>query len=298
MKRRIGFIGLGTMGRPMAENLLKAGFDLTVYARRPEPAQEMVKLGATSAGSPAAVAQKSEIVVTIVTADRDVEEVILGEQGVLGRMSDGGIIADMSTIMPSTIRRIGETAAARGVQILDAPVSGGDTGAQAGTLSIMVGGDANALEACRPIFEAMGENIFHVGGPGMGQTAKIVNNLLGGITMAAIGEAFAMGVKAGADPEVLFQVVEKSSGNSAVLQARIGHLLRGDREPGFMLDLMKKDIGLALNMGKELESPLPLGAIAYQLYSGASVKGLGRKDMVAVCALLEELAGVQIAREE
>lgn len=281
----------------MAENLLKAGFDLTVYARRPEPAEEMVKLGATSVGSSEEVARRSEVMITIVTADPDVEEVILGERGALEGMSEGGIIVDMSTIMPSTIRRIGAKAAERGVFVLDAPVSGGDTGAQAGTLSIMVGGDAEILEECRPIFEAMGENIFHVGGPGTGQIAKIVNNLLGGITMAAIGEAFAMGVKAGADPEVLFKVVEKSSGNSAILQARIDHLLRGYREPGFMLDLMKKDIGLALNMGKELESPLPLGAITYQLYSGASVKGLGRKDMVAVCSLLEELAGVQIARE-
>ena len=296
---RVGFIGLGTMGLPMAKNLKKAGFDLCVHARRPEPVKEMTALGARSLPSPKEVGQNSDIVITIVTADPQVDEVILGENGLLWGMKEGGIIVDMSTISPMTIRKISKTASERDIKVVDAPVSGGDVGAEAGTLTIIAGGDKEDVERCRPLFEAMGENIFHVGGVGTGQIVKIVNQLIGGITMAAIGEGLVLGAKAGADPKVMRQVISVSSGNSALFQARVaGFLLEDHFQPGFMLDLMKKDVGLAMAMGKEMDIPMPLGSIAYELYAAASAMDLGTKDFSAVCKVLEKMARTHIVKRE
>lgn len=295
MPPKIGFIGLGTMGLPMAKNLLKAGFDLTVYARRPEPAAEVCALGARSADSPRAVAEQVEVVITIVTADPDVRAVILGENGALAGMKAGGVIVDMSTISPMTIQEIARIAEAKGVEVMDAPVSGGDTGAKAGTLTIIAGGKKETFERCRPIFQAMGKNIFHVGGVGVGQVVKIANQVIGGTILAVVSEALVMGVKAGADPEVLRQVISVSSGNSNLFQARVGDFMLKDQfQPGFMLDLMKKDMGLALEIGKTLSVPMPVGAAAYQHYAAGTSMGVGREDFSAVCKAVEKMAGAQI----
>ncbi|OGG46421.1 MAG: hypothetical protein A3F84_05260 [Candidatus Handelsmanbacteria bacterium RIFCSPLOWO2_12_FULL_64_10] len=295
MTPKIGFIGLGAMGLPMAKNLIKAGFDLTVYARRPEPAAEVRALGARSADSPRAVAEQVEVVITIVTADPDVRAVILGEGGALAGMKAGGIIVDMSTISPMTIQEIARIAEAKGVEVMDAPVSGGDTGAKAGTLTIIAGGKKGTFERCRPIFEAMGKNIFHVGGVGVGQVVKIANQVIGGTILAVVSEALVMGVKAGADPEALRQVIGVSSGNSNLFQARVGDFMLKDQfQPGFMLDLMKKDIGLALEIGKTLSVPMPVGAAAYQHYAAGTSMGVGREDFSAVCKAVEKMAGAQM----
>ncbi len=295
MSIKVGFIGLGTMGLPMAKNLLKAGFDLTVFARRPEPADAVRALGARSVDSPREVAAEVELVITIVTSDPEVRAVILGPEGVLEGMQAGGIVVDMSTISPMTIQEVAGLAHEKGVEVMDAPVSGGDTGAKAGTLTIIAGGKKETFDRCRPVFEAMGKNIFHVGGLGIGQVVKIANQLIGGTTMAVISEAFVMGVKAGADPEVLKQVIGVSTGNSTLFQARVGDFLLKDHfEPGFMLDLMKKDVGLALEIGKALSVPLPVGAAAYQDYAAGTTMGVGREDFSAVCKAVEKMADVQI----
>ncbi|MDP6776711.1 MAG: NAD(P)-dependent oxidoreductase [Candidatus Latescibacteria bacterium] len=297
---KIGFVGLGIMGKPMAKNLLKAGHDLTFYARRPEVVEEMQAEGATSVGSARAVAEATDIVITIVTADPELREVILGAGGVLEGASEDELIVDMSTISPLTIREVAEVAGGKGVRVMDAPVSGGDVGAIAGTLTIIAGGEAEDFERCRGIFSAMGsdENIFHVGGIGVGQTVKIINQLIGGINMAAIAEGLVLGIRAGADPEVMREVIGVSSGNSNLFQARVGDfLLKDDFEPGFMLDLMKKDMGIAVDLGKALDVPVPLGAAAYQMYAAASGLGAGALDFSAVCRAIEQLTGVRIGRK-
>ncbi len=294
---KVGFIGLGIMGKPMAINLIKAGYDLTIYARRPEVIREMEGLGAKAVESPAAVAEATEIVITIVTADPEVREVILGENGVLEGASEGNLIVDMSTISPLTIREIAEKAGSTGVAVMDAPVSGGDMGAINGTLTIIAGGEAKDFERCRGMFTAMGkeENIFHVGSVGVGQTVKIVNQLIGGINMAAIAEGMVLGIRAGADPEVMRQVISVSSANSTLFQIRVSDfLLANSFAPGFMLDLMKKDLAIGVDLGKALNVPMPIGAATYQMYAAASGLGAGNLDFSAVCRAAEHLSGTEI----
>ncbi len=295
---KIGFVGLGIMGKPMCHNLLKAGFDVTFYARKDAVVAEMERAGATFAPSSRAVGETADIVITIVTADPEVREVILGEEGVLEGVSEGDLIVDMSTISPLTIREVATRASQRGVRVMDAPVSGGDIGAINGTLTIIAGGEKDDFDRCEGLFDAMGnrDNVFHVGGVGIGQTVKIVNQLLGGIAMAAISEALALGVKAGADPDVMQRVIGVSSGNSSTFQSRVADfLLKGQYAPGFMLDLMKKDIGIGVEMGRALNVPVPLGAMAYQLYAAASNSGAGELDFSAVSKAIETLSGVRIS---
>ncbi len=294
---KIGFIGLGIMGLPMAKNLLKAGFDLAFYARRAEVIEEMEEAGARAVDSSRAVAEQTDIIITIVTADPQVRDVVLGPDGVLEGASAGKLIVDMSTISPLTIQEIAAEAARKGVRVVDAPVSGGDTGAIAGTLTIIAGGAAEDVERCRPLFEAMGneENIFHVGPLGVGQAVKIVNQVIGGVNMAMIAEGLCLGIKAGADPEVMRQVISVSSGNSTLFQMRVADFLLEDRfDPGFMLDMMKKDVGLAVGLGKEMNVPVPIGAAAYQMYALASHLGAGSEDFSAVCRAAEHLTGIKI----
>jgi 3-hydroxyisobutyrate dehydrogenase len=298
---KIGFIGLGIMGKPMAINLLKAGFDLTFFARRPEVIKEMEAAGGKFAESSRAVAEATDIVITIVTADPEVREVILGPEGVLDGASEGMLIVDMSTISPLTTREVSEAAAKKGVRMMDAPVSGGDTGAINGTLTIIAGGEKSDLERCTGIFSAMGnkENIFHVGAVGVGQTVKMVNQFIGGINMAAIAEGLTLGIRAGADPEMMRQVIEVSSGNSTLFKNRAkDFILKDSFEPGFMLDLMKKDLGIGVDLGKALNVPVPIGAAAYQMYAAASGLGEGQQDFSAVCRAMARLTGVTIGKSD
>ncbi len=295
---KIGFIGLGIMGKPMAQNLMQAGYPLFFYARRPEVIQEMTAAGAVFMSSPKAVAESTAIVMTIVTADAQVREVMLGPDGVLEGAYEGQLIVDMSTISPITIREIADIAAKNGAHVMDAPVSGGDTGAKTGTLTIIAGGSREDFNRCLEILRVLGkeENIFHVGQVGTGQTVKMVNQFIGGITIAAIAEALVLGIKAGADPEEMCRVISVSSGNSALFQARAqDYLLKNYFEPAFFLDLMKKDMDIGITMAKTLNVPTPIGAAAYQMFLAASGMGMGKMDFSAVCKAIETLSGVKIA---
>jgi 3-hydroxyisobutyrate dehydrogenase len=294
---RIGFIGIGVMGKPMCLNLRKAGFPLTIFARRPEAAREVVDAGATIVDSSRAVAEASDVVITMLTSSPDVEEVVLGPNGVLEGVREGMAVVDMSTIAPATSKRVAAACAERGVAFLDAPVSGGSQGAEAGTLTIMVGGEAAIFERLRPVFAAMGspDNILHVGPVGAGEVIKLVNQHLCGVIAAATLEAFVLGVKAGADVETMARVVGASSGGNWQLANPIRlRAFSGTFEPGFFTDLLVKDLGLIMDLGEELHVPLTLGAVAKQLYEGARAQGYGRSDYTAVVRPLEDLVGVQV----
>ena len=292
---KIGFIGLGTMGRPMAKNLLRAGHTLVFYARRAEVVDEFTALGARRAGSPAEVMQAAEIVITIVTADPQLEEVVLAPHGLLAGATPGKLLVDMSTVSPTTERELGRRLRAAGVALIDAPVSGGPWGAESGTLAIMVGGEAADVERARPALEAMGKHIFHVGPLGAGQTVKLVNQLVAGGIMALVGEGFVAAKAAGADLDALADVMALSSGNSAVFEARGKKFLLANRyTPGFMTELMHKDVALAVDMAGQLGVPTPVAAQALEQYQAAIRLGHGRDDFAAVGHVCVQAAGVKI----
>lgn len=290
----VGFIGLGTMGRPMARNLLRAGHRLVFYARRPEVAQEFTSAGAVRADTPAAVAKAADLVITIVTADAQVTEVALGPGGVVEGAAPGKLLVDMSTIGPETTRRVGEQLSQAGMSMLDAPVSGGPAGAEKATLAIMVGGQAADFERARPVLEAMGKHMFHVGPLGAGQTIKLVNQLIGAGIMALIGEGLVLAKAAGADLETTADVISVSSGNSTLFEARAKKFILADQyQPGFTTELMRKDLGLALEMGEQLRIPLPVSAAAFQQYTAALNQGLAAEDFASVAKVYQQAAGVR-----
>lgn len=291
---RVGLIGLGAMGLPMGRNLLKAGFELTVWARRPESATEILAEGAVWAASPRELAERSDVVVLMVTNSPDVQQLVL-DAGVLDGAAPGSVIVDMSTIAPAVSRSLAAACAARNVTFLDAPVSGGTQGAAAGTLTIMVGGEAETLERVRPVLDAMGARIFHVGPSGAGEVAKLVNNVLVGVIAAATAEALVLGVKAGGDAEVMAQVVGASTGASWQLVNQFPlRAFNGSFRPGFMTNLLAKDLGLALDLGDEIGAPLFLTALTRQLYGEAQAKGYGADDYTSILRILESVAGVNV----
>lgn len=271
---RIAFIGLGNMGGPMAANLAKAGHAVRVFDLVPAAVQAAVDAGATAAHSALDTLTDAEIVISMLPASRHVEGVYLGDDGLLGDIPGGALVIDCSTIAPATARKVAEAAAARGLQMLDAPVSGGTAGAQAGTLTFIVGGEEEALERARPILQAMGKNIFHVGASGAGQVAKLCNNMALGVIMAVTGESIALGVAHGLDPKVLSQMMAVSTGRSwatEVCNPWPGVL---DNAPasrgysgGFGSDLMLKDMGLAVEAAMSVGASIPLGELARNLYS-------------------------------
>jgi len=234
------------MGKPMCLNLLKAGFPLTVYNRTTARTDEVVAAGAGRADSPQQVAEKSDVIITMVTDSPDVEQVITAENGVLNGLKTGSVVIDMSTISPSVTRRLAEEIGQRGCSMLDAPVSGGDVGAKAGTLAIMVGGDAQVLERCRPVFMAMGKTITHVGGPGMGQTVKLCNQILVSVTNLAVSEAVRFAQTAGVDPLTMIEATKNGAAGSWQLSNLGPRMAQEDFAPGFMIDLQQKDLRLAL----------------------------------------------------
>jgi 3-hydroxyisobutyrate dehydrogenase len=291
---RVGLIGLGAMGLPMGRNLLKAGFELTVWARRPEIATEILAEGAVWAASSRELAERSDVVVLMVTNSPDVQQLVL-EAGVLDGVAPGSVIVDMSTIAPAVSRSLAAACAARNVTFLDAPVSGGTQGAAAGTLTIMVGGEAESLERVRPVLDAMGARIFHVGPSGAGEVVKLVNNVLVGVIAAATAEALVLGVKAGGDAEVIAQVVGASTGASWQLANQFPlRAFNGSFRPGFMTNLLAKDLGLALDLGDEIGAPLFLTALTRQLYGEVQAKGYGADDYTSILRILESVAGVSV----
>jgi betaine-aldehyde dehydrogenase len=293
MGKRVGFIGLGTMGLPMASNLLAAGHAVRGYDVDAARVHALEEKGAGAAGSAREAAEGVEVVISMLPASRHVLAAMLGPEGAVAGLAPGTTVLEMSTIDPATTRRVAEAVTARGCRMLDAPVSGGSIGARDATLTIMVGGEAEVVEAQRDLLGALGARIVHCGPIGMGETVKLANNLLAGTTMVAVAEAFALGLRGGADPRILLEVIQNSSGNCWSLRnTPVPGLVPGapvnqDFAPGFMVDLMHKDLGLALGAGADLGLPLTLTAVAHQLYGLASRHGYGKLDMSAVAKLLE-----------
>jgi 3-hydroxyisobutyrate dehydrogenase len=295
MAERIGFIGLGIMGRGMARNLLKGGFAPTVWNRTASRADELAAEGAAVGENPADVAAKSDIVITCVSDTPDVEQVILGEQGVIHGAKDGLLVIDMSTISPQATESIAAKLAEQGVRMLDAPVSGGSEGAARGTLSIMVGGDAADVERAMPAFQAMGKTITHVGGIGSGQTVKLANQILVVGNMLAAAEALLFAQAGGVDLEKTLQAVVGGAAGSWMLANRGPQVLKRDWRPGFTIDLQQKDVRLILSAADQLGVPLPGTALIFQLYRTLQAQGLGAEGNHALVKALEHLAGFEIA---
>lgn len=287
----VGFIGLGTMGRPMARNLIRAGHQLTFFARRGGVIQEFEQLGGRRANSPAEVARQSEFIITIVTADAAVEEVALGPGGLIEGAAPGKLYIDMSTIGPWTARHVAERLRPRGMAMLDAPVSGGPWGAQSATLAIMVGGETGDFQRAEGLLRALGDKLFHVGPLGAGQTVKLANQMMAGGIMALISEAMLLARSAGVDLHKLADVVEASSGNSAVFAARgKKFILARQFTPGFATELMHKDVALAVELGRRHGVPLPVSAVALQQFAAALAQGYGPEDFAALSKAYERLA--------
>lgn len=291
---RLGFIGLGIMGRGMAQNLLKAGFQVTLWNRTPARAAPLVEAGATKAASPAEVARASEIVFTCVSDTPDVEAVLLAEGGVLEGAKPGSLVVDMSTISPRATREIAAALHRGGVHLLDAPVSGGSEGAAKGTLSIMVGGDAEQLERALPALRAMGKTITHVGGTGAGQTVKLVNQIVVVVTMLAAAEGLLFAQAAGVDLGTTLEAIRGGAAGSWMLANRGPQVVARDWRPGFTIDLQQKDLRLALEAADEMGVPLIATAEVFQLYRSLQRSGLGGEGNHALAKALERLAGFEI----
>jgi 2-hydroxy-3-oxopropionate reductase len=296
MAKRIGFIGLGIMGKPMARNLVKAGFDLVIHNRSQGAVDELVAESSaiTAADSPRAVAEQTKTVITMLPDSPDVRAVVFGENGLASAMGDGHLLVDMSTIAPATAIEVSEELSVQGASALDAPVSGGDKGAIAGTLSIMVGGSAEDFERARPLFEAMGKTIVHVGGPGAGQTVKACNQIVVAINYAAVSEALVLGAKAGVDPEKIVQVLSGGLAASRIMELKGSSMIAHQFQPGFRVNLHRKDLGIALSTGKESGVPLPTAAIVSQLFEALAAKGRGDLDHSSLITVVEDLANFQI----
>ena len=292
--KRIGFIGLGLMGTGMSKNLLKAGYPVTVWNRTASKMEPLVEAGAKAAGSPREVAENSDVVIGIVTDSPDVEQVLLGPDGVIHGAREGMICIDMSTISPITTREVSAKLAEKGVKMLDAPVSGGVIGANNGTLSIMVGGDEGVFDECLPIFEAMGKTITLVGGIGDGQVTKAVNQILVGTTMLGVAEALVFAKKAGVDVEKCHAAVSGGAAGSWQLTNNGGRVLRGDMEPGFKIKDYLKDLRIIMETAESIEMPLPATALVQQMYRGMQAEGLLEKGTQAVSMMVEKLANEKI----
>jgi len=294
MSSHIAFIGLGHMGAPMAANLIKAGHRLKVFDLVPAAVEAIAGSGAEAAASAIEAVRGAELVITMLPASRHVEGLYLGEQGLLGGIARGTLVLECSTIAPESARKVSAAAAAAGIRMLDAPVSGGTGGAAAGTLTFIVGGAAADLEAARPYLQAMGKNIFHAGEAGAGQVAKICNNMLLGILMAGTAEALALGVANGLDPKVLSDIIAKSSGRNWATEVynpwpgvMEGVPSSKGYAGGFGVDLMLKDLGLATEASMQSRSATPLGELARNLYAMLSARGHGGLDFSSVLKLYE-----------
>jgi len=293
MGKKIGFIGLGIMGKPMARNLLKAGYAVTVHNRSRPAMEELHRAGAHLGPSPKDVAAAAEIVITMLPNSPDVEAVVLGPNGVLEGATPGTILADMSTISPLVSQKIYREAKQRGVRALDAPVSGGEKGAIEGILSVMVGGDKEVFDAVVPVFQAMGKTITYMGPAGAGGFTKLANQVIVAINLTAISEALTLGAKAGLDPERLIQALGGGMAGSRCLDMKGPQIIKGNFQPGFKVDLHYKDLGLIMEAARALQVPLPTTAVVQELFSALRVKGRGGLDHSAVITLIEDLAGVQ-----
>ncbi|MFB9759261.1 NAD(P)-dependent oxidoreductase [Ectobacillus funiculus] len=294
---KIGFIGLGTMGLPMATHLLKNGYELTVYNRTTQKMKSLEEQGARVANSPKDVTAHSEVVFTMLTADSAVEEVILGEEGIIEGASPGLIVVDSSTISPATSKKVADALSQKGVEMLDAPVTGSEPQAIEGILTFMAGGKIEIFEKCRSLFLTMGKEAYYMGENGKGSYAKLANNTMAAINLLSLSEALTIAVKAGIDPELFVKVVNGGGARSGMIDNKAPKILNRNFEPNFMTDLIYKDLGLASEVAKELEIPTPVLAIVKEILQMARVKGYGAEDMSAVIKCYEEWAGIEIKKK-
>ena len=288
---KIGFIGLGIMGRPMALNLLKGGFEVSVWARRAESMRPLAEAGATPASSPMQLASTVDLVISMVADAPDVEQVLLGENSVAAAEKVGLLAVDMSTILPAAARAIAARLKERGVDFLDAPVSGGEVGAIAGTLSIMVGGSESAFEKARPVFACMGKNIVHVGDSGAGQVAKAANQIVTGVGVLTVAEALNFAAKNGVDPAKVREALLGGFAYSKILENHGQRMLDRNFKPGFKSWMHQKDMNIVMQSAHELGLCLPVSAATAQMFNAMVGSGLGEEDSIAVLKLLERLSG-------
>ena len=292
-KERIGFIGLGIMGLPMARHLLKAGYPLTVHNRSSEPEQTLAAEGASVARTAREVAESSDIVITMLPDSPQVEDVVLGENGVAQGLKKGGLFIDMSSIAPATARKVAEALGKNGVDALDAPVSGGQVGAEQASLSIMVGGNEAAFERARPVFETVGKTLVHIGGPGAGQVTKICNQIVVALSIQAVAEAMTLARKSGVDGAKVRQALLGGLAQSRILDLHGQRILDGNFKPGFRIQLHRKDLRLALEVGREQAVPLPATAGVAELMTSMIAQGMGDLDHSGLAALYAQLAGLE-----
>jgi len=293
-EKKIGFIGLGIMGKPMAKNLLEAGYPLTVHNRNPLPVDELTTLGASKAESPKETAQKSDVIITMLPDSPDVEKVILGENGVLECAKSGTVIIDMSSIAPLVSKRIAAEIEKKGVEMLDAPVSGGETGAIQGTLAIMVGGKKEIFNKHLDILKVMGKSVVRVGDIGAGGFTKLANQIIVAINIAAISEALVLGEKAGLNPEFLYNAIRGGLAGSNVLDSKINNILKRNFKPGFKIKLHRKDLNNVLLTAKELDVPLPLTSLVQQMMVSLINEGKGEDDHSALINFIENIAKCEV----
>src|SRR5881397_1106060 len=292
MAQTIGFIGLGIMGRPMAKNLIKAGYPLVVHSRSRGPVDELVKAGAKAASSPKDVASQCDVLITMLPNSPDVEQVALGKDGIIEGARPGLIFIDLSTISPIVSKKVGEALAAKGAAMLDAPVSGGEKGAIDGALSIMVGGDKAVFDHVLPIFQAMGKTITLLGPLGFGGFTKLANQIIVAVNLTALAEALTLAKKAGLDRELTLKALAGGLAASKCLDQKAPNYLADAYNPGFKIDLHFKDLGLIMESAHALGVPVPATAVVQELFNALRVKGRGGLDHSAVITLLEDLAGV------
>jgi 2-hydroxy-3-oxopropionate reductase len=297
MPETVGFIGLGVMGAPMARNLLQAGHPLVVHNRSRGAVNELSEAGAEPAASAREVAERADVVITMLPDSAAVESVVSGSDGVLEGAGEGDLLIDMSTIHPTVSVALAAAARERGVAVLDAPVSGGDVGARDGALSIMVGGEPADVERARPLFEVLGKTVVHVGGHGAGQVVKACNQVVVAVTIAAVSEALVLGSKAGVDPERILDVLGGGLAANRVMEMRRHNFLEHDFTPGFRIDLHHKDLAIALESGGEYGVPLPVTALVQQGFRALRAKGHGGDDHSGLLALVEELADHRIGSQ-
>jgi 3-hydroxyisobutyrate dehydrogenase len=294
MSEKLGFIGLGIMGRGMARNLLKAGYAVTVWNRTASRVDELVEAGAVAAGSPAELAAKADVIFVCVSDTPDVEEVVLGDEGVIHGIQEGALVLDTSTISPSATRAIAARLAEKGAHMLDAPISGGSEGAEQGTLSIMIGGEATQVERAMPYLRAMGNTITHIGDHGAGQMAKLVNQILVVGNTIAMSEALLFAQAGGLDLRKTLDAVIPGAAGSWMLSNRGPQILDRDWRPGFMIDLQQKDLRLVLEAADQLAVPVIVSSMVFNLYRTLQAEGLGQEGNHALVKALERLTGIEV----
>lgn len=296
MKNHIGFLGLGNMGMGMAKNILQAGFPLVAYDIQEEPLKKIKTLGAQLGENPKEVAQKASVSIIAVLNYPQVEQVVLGERGLCEGVSSGDLVIIASTIAPAEVKALARTLEKQGVKVLDAPISGGKEGAEAGTLTIMVGGEKAEFERCRNIFEAMGKNIYYLGALGSGLSLKLVNNLLVAVNGLAVAEGMVLGVKAGLDPQMMLDIIPKSAGDSWMFRNRAYRMVDRDFTCRGELDILLKDLTFIMDMGRSLKIPLVLSAVAKEIFQMANCLGYGKEDDAAIVKVIEKIAGMEVKK--